>query len=117
MFIQELIIYGLQAVAFLPKVMCDVSQVEIATGMRLTSTSVEGFSIRVPRTRRSYFQNDLYPETRCVEESNLTAEKWLSGESAVQQLCSMRPPNMKLCKAIMYACSPLILCTTLMFLY
>ena len=87
-----------QAVAFLPKVLCDVSKVEIATGLRLTSTTVEGFSICVPRTRTSYFQDDLYPDTLCVEDSPLTAQEWLSGENAVLALSSMKPLNLKPCK-------------------
>lgn len=78
--------------------MCDVSKVEIVTGMRLTSTSVEGFAICVPRTRKSYFQDDLYPSTLCVEESGLTADEWLSGVNAMQRLSSMKPPSMKPCK-------------------
>ena len=83
---------------FLPKTACDVSKVEIATGLRLTTSSVEGFAIRVPRTRTSYFQDDIYPDTLCVEESSITAEKWLLGNNAAQRTQTLKPTSMKNCK-------------------
>ena len=88
----------MQSVAFLPKAMCDVSAVEIATGLRLTTSAVEGFVVRVPRTRATYFQDDLYPDTLCVEDSSLTAEQWLSGANTMQRVQSLKPPNMKKCE-------------------
>jgi len=75
-----------------------VSKVEVATGIRLTPSSVEGFAIRVPRTRTSYFQDDIYPDTLCVEESSISAEQWLAGNNAVQRRQSLKPTSMKNCK-------------------
>ncbi len=88
----------MQSVAFLPKAMCDVTKVEVACGVRLTSSSVEGFVVRVPRTRTTYFQDDLYPDTLCVEEPGLSAEEWLTGTNVMQKLHSLKPPNMKNCE-------------------
>lgn len=84
--------------AFLPKTMCDVSKVEIATGVRLTASTVEGFVVRVPRTRTTYFQDDLYPDTLCLEESCITADQWLSGSNTIQGRQNLKPSNMKKCK-------------------
>lgn len=40
-----------QAVAFLPKILCDVKRVEIARAIRLCKSSVESFYFTVPRTK------------------------------------------------------------------
>ena len=45
--------YAQQAVAFLPKNVCDVRKVEIARGIRLCKSSAEPISFRVPRVRVS----------------------------------------------------------------
>ena len=78
--------------------LCDVTKVEIAVGVRLTRSSVEGFTIQVPRTRLEYFQDDIFVDTRCVEESSLSLKEWLGGSNAPQRLVSLKPPNMKSCK-------------------
>lgn len=88
-----------KAVGYLPKVLCDVAKVEITCGMRLTKNSLEGFTFKVPRTRITYFQDDIYPDTLCVEESSLSAEMWLQGENLIQETCSLKPPNMKSCES------------------
>ena len=84
--------------AFLPKTLCDVTKVEIAVGIRLTANSVEGFTFRVPRTRDSYFQDDIYPDTLCLEEPALTVEEWLRGKNALQRILNLKPLNMKTCR-------------------
>ena len=40
-----------QAVAFLPKTLCDVSKVEVARGVRQCKTSIEPFLFRIPRVK------------------------------------------------------------------
>lgn len=97
MLLQSVLHCSCQGVVFLPKVLCDVTKAEIAAGVRLTRDSVEGFTVQVPRTRLNYFQDDIYPDTLCVEEASLTVERWLQGENALQKLCSLKPPNMKSC--------------------
>ena len=84
--------------AYHPKALCDVTKVEIAVGVRLTTNSVEGFTFQVPRTRVNYFQDDLYPATLCVEKAALTAKEWFQGDNALQKTMSLKPPNMKCCK-------------------
>ena len=90
---------NIQAIGFLPKVVCDVKKVEIAHGVRLTPSTVEQFVIRVPRTRLEYFQDDLYPPTHVTWESVQTAKEWLEGAGGREQnTVSMRPADMKSCK-------------------
>lgn len=81
--------------AYLPKTLCDVTKVEVAVGLRLTNNAIEMFTFQVPRTRLNYFQDDIYPNTLCVEESSLTAKQWLQGENGQQRTCSLQPANMK----------------------
>jgi len=56
-------------VAFLHKTTCDVREVEIARVLKLTLNSMIPISIRVPRTKKDYFQDDIYPDTRSLEPS------------------------------------------------
>lgn len=82
----------------LPKVLCDVERVEVLRAVRLTKSSVEQFTIRVPRTRLEYFQDDIYPATLAVWESALSAQEWLSGKDGVQRRVSLQPQGMKPCE-------------------
>ena len=82
----------------LPKVLCDVKRVEVLRAVRLTKSSVEQFTIRVPRTRLEYFQDDIYPATLAVWESALSAQEWLSGKDGVQRRVSLQPQGMKPCE-------------------
>lgn len=82
----------------LPKVLCDVKRVEVLRAVRLTKSSVEQFTIRVPRTKLEYFQDDIYPATLAVWESALSAQEWLSGKDAVQRRVSLQPQGMKPCE-------------------
>ena len=56
-----------QGVAFVPKPMLDIANVEVAKCWRLTQSSIEPVSFTVPRNRKEYFQDDLYPPTRDYE--------------------------------------------------
>ena len=67
-------------------------------GVRLTKSSVERFSVRVPRTKLEYFQDDIYPDTLVHWESALTAKDWLKGKNVTQRRVSLHPLGMKPCK-------------------
>lgn len=82
------------SVARLPKTLCDVRNVEVGRFLKLTGPTVEGFSVRVPRQRLEYFQDDVYPPTRSGE-SVLSAGEWFSGKNAVPKLVSLRPDDMQ----------------------
>ncbi|XP_075733806.1 coronin-7 isoform X3 [Rhipicephalus microplus] len=84
-----------QAVAFLPKLACSVADVEFARALRLTTSSVEPLSFRVPRLRSELFQDDLFPDTRVTWQPALTSEEWFAGVTRAPKLVSLRPPGME----------------------
>jgi coronin-7 len=65
-----------QGVCFLPKTNCEVKQVEIAVGWRITPTAVEQVSFCVPRRRIEFFQDDIFPDTRDTGAFVAEANQW-----------------------------------------
>ena len=49
-----------QALAFLPKNMCDVTKVQFARALRLTSTTIEPMAFVVPRIKVSHIVMSSY---------------------------------------------------------
>lgn len=84
-----------QAVAFLPKLACNVGEVEFAKAFRLTTTTVEPLSFKVPRLRSELFQDDLFPDTRVTWQPVMTSAEWFSGMSRPLKLLSLRPFGME----------------------
>ena len=85
-----------QAIGFLYKTECDVKQVEVAKGVRLCQATIEPFTLRVPRVKTEFFQDDLFPDTAVAWEPAMTADQWLSGGNKAQRTISLRPEGMKL---------------------
>jgi coronin-7 len=83
-----------QSVAFLPKISCNVQNVEFARAFRLTENSIEPVVFTVPRVRTEYFQDDLFPKQRITWEPVLTGAQWLSGKDAQPVLMDLRPAGM-----------------------
>ncbi|XP_068764891.1 coronin-7 isoform X3 [Struthio camelus] len=79
---------------FLRKTECDVRQVEVARALRLGQATLEPVAFRVPRVKKEYFQDDLYPPTRVWWEPALGARAWLAGADGQQRRASLRPPDM-----------------------
>ncbi|KAF9434203.1 Coronin-7, partial [Entomortierella beljakovae] len=86
-----------QDVAYLPKRYCKVKEVELAKMYRLTYNSVEVIGVSVPRNKKEYFQDDLYPDTTDVESRVMTASEFFSGNNsnAKPKKISMCPPGME----------------------
>ncbi|MBN3305097.1 CORO7 protein, partial [Amia calva] len=80
--------------AFLPKTECDVRDVEFARALRLSKTSIEPVAFRVPRVKKEFFQDDVFPETAVWWESALSASSWLSGSDGQHRKISLRPKDM-----------------------
>ena len=68
-----------QGLAFLPKNIVDVKNVEFARAYRLTNNTIEPISFTVPRVKTVYFQDDLFPNTKVLWEPTLSAEEWIQG--------------------------------------
>ncbi|XP_014784002.1 coronin-7 isoform X1 [Octopus bimaculoides] len=84
-----------QAISFLPKIACDVSQVEFAHAWRLLLTHIEPVSFKVPRVKSNFFQDDLFPDTKVLWEPALSGSDWLSGVDAEASRISLKPGNME----------------------
>jgi len=83
-----------QGLAFLPKNVVDVKNVEFARAYRLTNTTIEPISFTVPRVKTVYFQDDLFPDTKVLWEPTLSAEEWIQGSQKQAPLVSLCPEGM-----------------------
>ncbi|XP_066054555.1 coronin-7 isoform X1 [Chamaea fasciata] len=79
---------------FLPKTVCEVREVEFARALRLGQSTLEPVAFHVPRVKKEYFQDDLYPPTRVWWEPALGAGAWLGGQDGQQRRASLRPADM-----------------------
>ena len=89
--------------AFLPKTIVDVKEVEIARAFRLTPSTIDTVSFRIPRARAEFFQvrlrgrsqlisqDDVFPPTRLITESATDARAWWGGNDAEQTFVSLAP--------------------------
>nr|XP_023472180.1 coronin-7 isoform X4 [Equus caballus] len=78
----------------LPKSECDVREVEFARCLRLRQTSLEPVAFRLPRVRKEFFQDDVFPDTAITWEPVLSAKAWLEGANGQPRLLSLQPPGM-----------------------
>ncbi|XP_047569826.1 coronin-7 [Lutra lutra] len=78
----------------LPKTECDVREVEFARCLRLRQTSLEPVAFRLPRVRKEFFQDDVFPDTAVSWEPVLSASAWLGGADGQLRLLSLQPPGM-----------------------
>ncbi|KAJ7413178.1 coronin-7-like protein [Willisornis vidua] len=79
---------------FLPKTACEVREVEFARALRLGQSTLEPVAFHLPRVRKEYFQDDLFPPTRIWWEPALGASAWLAGQDGQQRRASLCPPDM-----------------------
>ncbi|XP_074775650.1 coronin-7 isoform X3 [Athene noctua] len=79
---------------FLPKTACEVREVEFARALRLGQSTLEPVAFHVPRVKKEYFQDDIYPPTRIWWEPALVGSAWLAGEDGQQRRASLRPADM-----------------------
>ncbi|XP_064489724.1 coronin-7-like [Ornithodoros turicata] len=85
-----------QAVCFLHKAACNVSDVEFAKAYRLTGISIEPLSFKVPRLRSQLFQDDLFPDTKVTWEPTMSSQEWFAGETPSVRTICLRPAGMDL---------------------
>lgn len=79
---------------FLPKSECDVREVEIARALRLRQSAIEPIAFRVPRVKKEFFQDDLFPATEVWWEPALSAAAWLGGSDGQHRKISLQPKAM-----------------------
>uniref|UniRef100_A0A9J7ZMW9 Coronin n=1 Tax=Cyprinus carpio carpio TaxID=630221 RepID=A0A9J7ZMW9_CYPCA len=83
-----------KGLCFLPKAECNVRDVEVARAIRLGKTTIEPVAFRVPRVKKEFFQDDVFPETAVWWDASLTAAAWLSGSNGQHRKISLRPNDM-----------------------
>lgn len=83
-----------KGLAFLPKTECNVRDVEVAVALMLTRGTIEPVAFKVPRVRKEFFQDDVYPDTAVCWEPALTASAWLSGSNGQHKKISLKPKDM-----------------------
>ncbi|XP_042209548.1 coronin-7-like [Homarus americanus] len=83
-----------QGLVMLPKIMCDVRQVEFCKALRLTSSVLEPLSFTVPRVKTELFQDDIFPPTFVSWEPVMTAAEWLGDTNRPPQTLSLQPSDM-----------------------
>ncbi|KAM6352695.1 coronin-7-like isoform 3-T4 [Alca torda] len=79
---------------FLPKTVCEVREVEFARALRLGQSTLEPVAFHVPRVKKEYFQDDIYPPTRVWWEPAIGGSAWLVGEDGQHRRASLRPADM-----------------------
>ena len=82
-------------VAVLPKSMCDFKKVQICRMLKLTTDSVIPITFTVPRTKKQFYQDDIYSDTWDLKPS-MTASEWFGGASKPRNLVSRQPAGMEL---------------------
>jgi coronin-7 len=81
--------------AWLPKHALDVKEVEIARCLKLCANAkeVQPTSFFVPRQRREFFQDDVYPPCPSAQPT-LTAAQWADGATTPPNFVSLQPAGM-----------------------
>uniref|UniRef100_A0A8B9D0B6 Coronin n=1 Tax=Anser brachyrhynchus TaxID=132585 RepID=A0A8B9D0B6_9AVES len=79
---------------FLRKTACDVREVEFTRALRLGQGALEPVAFRVPRVKKEYFQDDIFPPTRVWWEPSLSAGAWLAGADGQHRRADLRPADM-----------------------
>ncbi|XP_052868996.1 coronin-7 [Anopheles cruzii] len=96
-----------QGLSFLTKNHCDVASVEFAKAQRLTNGTVETLSFTVPRIKSELFQDDLFPPTKVMWHSTLTAEEWFAGKDVEPARKSLQPEGMETLSSIYTSTTPI----------
>lgn len=83
-----------KGLCFLPKTECNVREVEITRALCLGSNSLEYVNFKVPRVKKDFFQDDIFPDTTIWWRPALTASAWLAGANGQHQMMGLKPDNM-----------------------
>eukprot|EP00211_Chloroparvula_japonica_P005148 CAMPEP_0119131958 /NCGR_PEP_ID=MMETSP1310-20130426/11011_1 /TAXON_ID=464262 /ORGANISM="Genus nov. species nov., Strain RCC2339" /LENGTH=899 /DNA_ID=CAMNT_0007122561 /DNA_START=122 /DNA_END=2821 /DNA_ORIENTATION=+ len=81
-------------VAVLPKSTCDVKNVEICRMLKLTVDTVLPVSFTVPRTKKDFFQDDIFSDG-WDGQAVMAADEWYNGAAKPRNTVSRCPAGMK----------------------
>ncbi|KAJ3301191.1 Coronin-7 [Blyttiomyces sp. JEL0837] len=79
-------------VKFASKVDCNIREVELHKCYRLQQTSLEVLSFKLPRHRKEFFQDDIFPPTLTFDP--IDAASWKTGLRPVVKYQNLCPPGM-----------------------
>eukprot|EP00808_Paulinella_micropora_P017191 g5544.t1 len=82
----------MRGLCFLPKTQCDVREIEILKGFRLSTDAVYPMSWTVPRKRKEFFQDDLFQDTMKLPVQ--TIEEFAQAQPAEPLFFSLKPHDM-----------------------
>ncbi|XP_067912776.1 coronin-7-like [Heterodontus francisci] len=83
-----------KGLCFLPKTECNVREVEVARALRLGHNSLESIVFKVPRVKKEFFQDDVFPDTTVWWRPVLSASAWLAGSNGHHKKMSLKPEGM-----------------------
>lgn len=79
----------------LPKATYNVRDVEICRMLKLTVDTVIPISFTVPRTKKEFFQDDIFPLS-WDEKAVMTSDEWFGGQAKKRRMVSLKPEGMEL---------------------
>ncbi|GCB71518.1 hypothetical protein scyTo_0001608 [Scyliorhinus torazame] len=83
-----------KGLCFLPKSECNVREVEIAKALCLGNHSLEYIIFKVPRVKKEFFQDDIFPDTTLWWRPVLSASAWLAGSNGQHKKMSLKPADL-----------------------
>lgn len=81
-------------IAVAPRHECNVREVELFKVLKLTQDSAEPISFIVPRQRKEFFQDDIYPPLPAYAPV-CSAADWAAGSKAQPKLVDLKPADMQ----------------------
>lgn len=81
-------------VAVAPRHDCNVRDVEIFKVLKLTQDTCDPVSFIVPRQRKEFFQDDIYPPLP-AREPVCSASEWAAGSKAQPKMVDLKPADMQ----------------------
>eukprot|EP00795_Rhopilema_esculentum_P000897 gene898-10652_t len=84
-----------QGIAFLRKDICNVREIEFARIVRITYSTMEQVSFTIPRVKKNFFQDDVFPPTRVKWQPSMSVDEWMGGANTPQERLDLRPSDME----------------------
>lgn len=81
----------LLGITSLPPSSCDIMGCEVTRLLKLAPSSIEPIRVEVPRRKKSFFHDDLFPDTADLTKPAMSANEWWEGgQDASQPLVPVR---------------------------
>ncbi|KAI9364418.1 hypothetical protein DFJ73DRAFT_416385 [Zopfochytrium polystomum] len=91
-------------VVFAPKHECNVRIVEVAKAYRLVATGLDLVSFTVPRLKKDYFQDDLFPPYTFASGTSVSA--WRGGADVAFSTMNLQPKDLAAVSSIQKITTP-----------